>query len=46
MTKLIFSAAITPVFSVTWSFRNPSSTLIGAGETFLIVNAERVFAAE
>ncbi len=35
--KSRFPAAITPVVSVTWSFRNHSNMRIGAQETFLII---------
>ncbi len=35
--KAQFSAAITPVFSVTWYFRNHSNMLIGARQSFLII---------
>ncbi len=35
--KAEFSAAITPVFSVTWSFRNHSDLLTWCSLTFLII---------
>ncbi len=38
--KALFSAAISPVFSVTWSFWNHSNMLIwlGAQEIFIIIS--------
>ncbi len=36
--KAEFSAAITPVFSVTWSFRNHSNIPISAQEHFLLLS--------
>ncbi len=43
--KAEFSAVITPVFSVTWSFRNRSNILVGAQETFIIISVENCCAA-
>ncbi len=41
LKKLKFSAAITPVLSVTWSFRNHSHIWFGLQETFLIINVKK-----
>ncbi len=40
-SKAEFSAAFTPDFSVTRSFRNHCNMLIGARETFLIISAKK-----